>query len=169
MPFNHFQNAFKMALEIERKFLINSEAFKSESKRHYRIVQGFLNTDPERTVRIRLKGETGYLTIKGKSSKNGLSRFEWEKEISNSEAEALLGLCERGTIDKTRYDVEVGHHVYEVDVFSGENKGLIVAEVELDSENESFQKPKWLGKEVTGDKRYYNSNLSKNPFKNWKP
>jgi len=157
-----------MPLEIERKFLVNSDKFKSEAFKSTRIVQGFLNTHPERTVRVRLFGEQGFLTIKGRTSENGLSRFEWETEISIEEANALLDLCERGTIDKTRYEVEVGNHIYEVDVFSGENKGLIVAEVELESESESFKKPKWLEKEVTGDLRYYNSNLSQNPFKNWK-
>ena len=155
-------------IEIERKFLVKSKAFKAESFKNTRIIQGFLNTHKDRTVRVRLKGENGFLTVKGVSSKNGLSRFEWEKEISNLEAEALLKLCEPTIIDKVRYEVKVKNHIFEVDEFSGENEGLIIAEIELNSENETFDKPDWLGKEVTGDIRYYNSQLSKNPFKNWK-
>ncbi len=154
-------------LEIERKFLVNSEAFKPEAYRQTRIVQGFLNTHPERTVRVRIKGNRGFLTVKGISNKAGTTRTEWETEIKLLDAEALLLLCEPTIIDKTRYEVKVGIHIFEVDVFSGENEGLIVAEVELNSENEDFLMPLWLGKEVTGDVKYYNSQLSKNPFKNW--
>nr|WP_321233748.1 CYTH domain-containing protein [uncultured Psychroserpens sp.] len=154
-------------IEIERKFLVTSEDFKSRSHKHTRIIQGFLNTDPERTVRVRLKGNKGYLTVKGLSSDDGLSRFEWEKEISKTDAEALLQLCEKGVIDKVRYDIKVGQHVFEVDVFSADNEGLIIAEVELTEEDEVFQKPEWLGQEVTGDQRYYNSQLSQYPFKSW--
>ena len=154
-------------IEIERKFLVTSEQFKLESYKQTRIVQGFLNTHPDRTVRVRVKDDKGYLTIKGRSTKDGLSRFEWEKELSKADAEALLKLCEQGVIDKVRYEVNVGAHVFEVDVFSEENEGLIIAEVELGHENESFEKPDWLGKEVTGDKRYYNSQLSLHPFKSW--
>lgn len=156
-----------LMIEIERKFLVTSLAFKDESFKQIRISQGFLNTNPERTVRIRLKDDEGILTVKGKSSENGLSRFEWEKEISKTEAEALLKLCEKGIIDKTRYKVKVDNHIFEVDEFYGENEGLIIAEVELNHENETFTKPNWLGKEVTGITKYYNSQLSKNPFKNW--
>ncbi|MCK8480321.1 CYTH domain-containing protein [Psychroserpens algicola] len=154
-------------IEIERKFLVISEDFKKESHSKTRIVQGFLNTNPERTVRVRLRGDTGFLTVKGKSTDDGLKRFEWEKEISKSDAEALLLLCEKGVIDKVRYDINVGEHTFEVDVFSEDNKGLILAEVELSHQDEVFEKPEWLGKEVTGDKRYYNSTLSKNPFNTW--
>lgn len=153
--------------EIERKFLVNSLAFKNEANKRMRIVQGFLNTNPERTVRVRIQGNDGFLTIKGKSNKSGLSRFEWEKQISLAEAEQLLHLCEPGIIEKTRYEVSIDNHIFEVDDFMGENQGLIIAEIELDSENEPFSKPEWLGKEVTGNLEYYNSNLSKNPFKNW--
>jgi len=153
--------------EIERKFLVTSTDFISESTTQFRIVQGYLNSNPERTVRVRIKGEKGFLTIKGKGSDSGISRFEWEKEINISEAEALLLLCEKGTIDKIRYEVPMGNHTYEIDVFAGENEGLIVAEIELQSENESFEKPNWLGKEVTSDERYYNAYLSNNPFKSW--
>lgn len=154
-------------LEIERKFLVISPAFKKEAVKSYRIVQGFLNTHPERTVRVRIKGNQGFLTVKGKSNKAGTTRMEWEKEISPEDAELLLQLCEPGVIDKTRYEIKVGNHLFEVDEFLGENKGLIIAEVELNSENEVFQKPHWLGIEVTGETKYYNSQLSKNPFKNW--
>ncbi|AIM60028.1 adenylate cyclase [Cellulophaga lytica] len=154
-------------VEIERKFLVKSDAFKAESIAEKRIVQGFLNTDPERTVRVRIKGDDGFLTIKGKSNSTGTSRFEWEKQIPVKEAEALLKLCEEGVIDKIRYNVTVANHLYEVDEFFSDNQGLIVAEVELKDEDEEFVKPNWLGEEVTGDIKYYNSQLSKNPFKNW--
>ncbi|MCZ4317742.1 CYTH domain-containing protein [Aequorivita viscosa] len=153
--------------EIERKFLVTSEAFKNEAHKRTHIVQGFLNTNPERTVRIRTRANDGFLTVKGKANKSGLSRFEWEKQISLSEAEDLLHLCEPGIIEKTRYEVSSGDHTFEVDEFKGENEGLIIAEIELGSENEPFSKPEWLGEEVTGNIKYYNSQLSKNPFKNW--
>ena len=146
--------------EIERKFLVESTDFIKESTVNNRIVQGYLNSNPERTVRVRIKGNKGFLTIKGKGNENGTTRFEWEKEISLSEAEALLQLCESGIIDKIRYEIPLGKHTFEVDVFSGENQGLIIAEVELTFENEFFEQPNWLGKEVTGDKKYYNSHLS---------
>ena len=153
--------------EIERKFLVTSNAFLLESTASYRIVQGYLNTAPERTVRIRIKGTKGFITIKGKGNTSGTTRFEWEKEIPLSEAEQLLLLCELGVIDKIRYEVKMGSHVYEVDVFSGVNEGLIIAEIELSDENETFEKPMWLGREVTNDNRYYNAFISNNPFKNW--
>ena len=154
-------------IEIERKFLVTSTDFTKEALRQSRIVQGYLNSNPERTVRVRMKGNKGFLTIKGIGNESGLSRFEWEKEIPVTEAEQLLHLCENGVIDKIRHEVKVGNHVYEVDVFSGANEGLIVAEIELSDENESFEKPNWLGMEVTNDNRYYNAYLSNNPFKNW--
>jgi len=154
-------------IEIERKFLVTSNAFKNEAFKKTRLIQGFLNTHKERTVRIRLKGEQGFITVKGKSSDDGLSRFEWEKEISKQEAEALLKLCEPTSIDKIRYEVKVENHIFEVDEFLGENEGLTVAEVELNNENETFEKPHWLGKEVTGVVKYYNSQLSKQPYSTW--
>ena len=154
-------------VEIERKFLVKNEDFKAESYQKNSITQGFLNTDPLRTVRIRIKDETAFLTVKGKNNEAGLSRFEWEKEIDKTEAESLLKLCEPGMIDKTRFLVKSDSHIFEVDEFYGENKGLIVAEVELETEEEVFEKPDWLGQEVTGDPRYYNSQLSKNPYKSW--
>jgi len=154
-------------IEIERKFLVSSDAFKNDALRKNHIAQGYLNSAPERTVRVRIKGDTGYLTIKGKSNESGLSRFEWEKEIPLEEAKALLLLCEKGVIEKTRYEIPLGHHLFEVDEFFGENEGLIIAEVELQSENEIFEKPIWLGKEVSHDERYYNSYLSQHPFTSW--
>ncbi len=154
-------------IEIERKFLITSEEFKNEAKKSVRIVQGFLNTDPERTVRIRIKGEQGFITVKGKGNTTGVSRFEWEKEISILEAEQLLSLCEKGSIEKVRYEISLGNHTFEVDEFLGENTGLFVAEIELNDENESFLKPNWLGKEITGESKYYNSQLSKKPYLSW--
>jgi CYTH domain-containing protein len=154
-------------VEIERKFLVISYAFKEEAFKSTRIIQGFLNSDKERTVRVRLKGEKGFLTVKGLSDNEGLSRFEWEKEISKQDAEALLKLCETGIIDKIRYEINVGNHVFEVDEFFGANEGLIVAEIELNHATEVFKKPKWLGEEVTGQIKYYNSQLSKCPFSKW--
>ena len=155
-------------IEIERKFLVTTKDFKKEAKRKTRIIQGFLNTDKERTVRIRLRGNQGFITVKGMSSDDGVSRFEWEKEISETEAEALLKLCEKGVIEKIRHEVEIGNHIFEVDEFFGDNQGLIVAEVELDHVSETFEKPLWLGQEVTGDIKYYNSQLSQHPFNSWK-
>ena len=154
-------------VEIERKYLVTNCDFIMESKENFRIVQGYLNSNPERTVRVRIKGGKGFLTIKGIGNESGMTRFEWEKEITVSEAEALLLLCEKGTIDKIRYNVIFENHLFEVDVFQGENEGLIVAEIELQSENETFSKPNWLGNEVTSDERYYNSFLSNHPFKSW--
>lgn len=154
-------------IEIERKFLVNSDYYKKEASSKKRIVQGFLNTHPERTVRVRIKGEEGFFTVKGKSNEEGTTRFEWEKKIPVLEAQELLQLCEKGVLEKIRYEVPFGNHVFEVDDFFGENKGLTVAEVELSSENEVFEKPNWLGKEVTGQVKYYNSQLSIKPFKAW--
>ncbi len=155
-------------LEIERKFLVLSEEYKSEAYKKTKIIQGFLNTHKERTVRIRIKGEKAFITIKGISNLEGTTRLEWEKEIPVLEAEMLLKICEPSLIEKTRYEVKSGKHIFEVDEFYGENKGLVVAEIELNSENEDFEKPLWIGKEVTGDVRYYNSLLSKTPFRNWR-
>ncbi|NOU48754.1 MAG: CYTH domain-containing protein [Bacteroidales bacterium] len=155
-----------MPLEIERKFLVIGD-FKPFAEKSYRIIQGYLSSKEERTVRIRIKGNAGYLTIKGISNNTGLSRYEWEKEIPLTEAKELLLLCEPGVIDKTRFLVKVGNHTFEVDEFVGENSGLILAEVELNSEDEIFDKPVWLGKEVTGDARYYNAMLLKFPFTKW--
>jgi CYTH domain-containing protein len=154
-------------IEIERKFLVTSEAFKKEAFKSTRIEQGFLNTHPERTVRVRIKGDRGFLTVKGISNEAGTIRTEWEKEIEVSEAESLLKLCEEGIIEKIRYEVKLGTHIFEVDEFFGNNAGLTVAEIELTAEDEVFSKPSWLGKEVTGDIKYYNSQLSIHPFNIW--
>jgi len=153
-------------MEIERKFLVVSQ-YKSLASKSYRIAQGYLSSVPERTVRIRIKADKGFITVKGKSNASGMSRYEWEKEIPVNEAKELLQLCEKGIIDKTRYEVIFDHKTFEVDEFHGENEGLTMAELELESETESFEKPGWLGIEVTGDKRYYNSQLSLNPFSHW--
>lgn len=154
-------------LEVERKFLVTSGAYKNEAKTKTRIVQGFLNTDPERTVRVRIKGEQGFLTVKGKGNDTGTTRFEWEKEISFSDATDLIDICETVILEKIRYEIPIGKHVFEVDEFLGENKGLVIAEVELQHEDETFEKPNWLGEEVTGDVKYYNSQLSQHPYQDW--
>jgi adenylate cyclase len=155
-----------MGKEIERKFLVSGE-FKHLTSKNTRIIQGYLSSIPERTVRVRVKGDKGFLTIKGIGNDSGAARFEWEKEIPTSEAEDLMKICEPGVIDKTRYLVVSGSHTFEVDEFYGENKGLTLAEIELNSEEEAFEKPAWLGDEVTGDVKYYNSMLMKNPFTKW--
>lgn len=153
-------------VEIERKFLVVSSEYRNIALSKERIVQGFLNTDPERTVRVRIKGDSGYLTVKGKSNASGTTRFEWEREITVAEAEELLSLCEPVILEKTRYNIPYAGHLFEVDEFHGANKGLVVAEIELKEESEIFEKPDWLGQEVTGDIKYYNSQLSKNPWQN---
>jgi len=160
--------SFIVAEEIERKFLVTSDVFKARALKSYTIKQGFLNTHKERTVRIRLKEDLGYITVKGKSSEDGLSRFEWEKEISKEEALSLLRLSETSVIDKRRYEVKRGAHIFEIDEFYGDNLGLTIAEIELKAKDERFEKPEWLGREVTGDIKYYNSQLSKEPYKYWK-
>ena len=154
-------------IEIERKFLVTSNSFKEQAFNKTRIIQGFLNTDKERTVRVRLKGDRGFLTVKGLSSNDGLSRFEWETEISETDAKLLLKLCEKGVIDKVRHEIKADNHTYEVDEFFGDNEGLIIAEIELNHISEIFKKPLWLGEEVTGNEKYYNSQLSKQPYKTW--
>ena len=157
-----------MAQEIERKFLVAGD-YKSEAYAAVRITQGYLSRVPERVVRIRIKGDKGFITIKGTTNDTGLSRFEWEKETPLVDAQSLLKLAEPGVIDKTRHLIKNtdGKHTWEVDEFHGDNEGLIMAEIELESESDLFDKPSWLGKEVTGDKRYYNAFLSEKPFKNW--
>lgn len=158
-----------MAQEIERKFLVAGD-YKSEAYTSVRITQGYLSRVPERVVRVRIKGDKGFITIKGTTNDTGLSRFEWEKEIPLADAQSLLKLAEPGVIDKTRHLIKNtdGRHIWEVDEFHGDNEGLIMAEIELESESDLFDKPSWLGKEVTGDKRYYNAYLSENPYRLWK-
>ncbi len=156
-----------MGKEIERKFLVKGD-FKPFITKETRITQGYLSSIPERTVRVRIKGDKGFITIKGIGNESGASRFEWEKEIPVSEVNELLKLCEPGVIDKTRFIVpEKSGLKFEVDEFYGDNEGLTVAEIELPSEETDFNKPEWLGEEVTGDVRFYNSMLMKNPYKNW--
>jgi len=154
-------------IETERKFLVLNDSYKQQAYTQKRITQGYLSSVPERTVRVRTKGNQGFLTIKGKSNESGTSRMEWEKEISVADAGQLLALCEKGAIDKIRHEVKVGSHVYEVDEIFGDNAGLTVAEIELADENEEFIKPEWLGEEVTGIERYYNAYLSRNPYNSW--
>jgi adenylate cyclase len=152
--------------EIERKFLVAGE-YRHLATKSTRITQGYLSSVPERTVRVRIKGDKGFITIKGIGNDSGASRFEWEKEIPVTEVQELLKICEPGVIDKTRYLVLTRNHTFEIDEFYGDNEGLTIAEVELSSENETFEKPTFLGEEVTGDVKYYNSMLMKNPYKMW--
>ena len=156
-----------MALEIERKFLVKDDSYKRMAYHASRIAQGYICSERGRTVRVRICDDKGFLTIKGPSDKQGLGRYEWEKEILLCEAKELMKLCEPGMIDKTRYLVRSGNHIFEVDEFYGENEGLTIAEVELASEDESYEKPDFIGEEVTGDVKYYNSFLMKNPFGRW--
>lgn len=157
-----------MALEIERKFLVKNNDYKAEVVQEMKIKQGFLSTVPKRSVRIRIRGNQGFITVKGISNESGASRFEWEKEIEIEDALDLLKICEPGIIDKTRFHVKSSEHTFEVDEFCGDNEGLVVAEIELSSEDEKFEKPTWLGDEVTGEVKYYNSMLIKNPYMDWK-
>ncbi len=156
-----------MSFEIERKFLVSGD-FKSSAYASSRIRQGYISSGNGKTVRIRIRDDKGFLTIKGPSDHAGLARYEFETEIALLDAEDLMKLCEPGIIDKTRYLIRSGHHIFEVDEFYGENEGLIIAEVELSDENESFEKPDFIGREVTGDRRYYNSHLRNYPYKLWK-
>ena len=154
-------------IEIERKFLVKNDNFKHEAIRALKMTQGYLSKDPKRTVRIRISGEQAFITVKGEASKSGASRFEWEKSILVEEAQNLIAMCLDGVINKIRHYVQYGNHLFEVDEFLDDNHGLVVAEVELGNENEVFKCPEWLGKEVTGKKKYYNSQLSQNPFRCW--
>lgn len=155
-----------MATEIERKFLVKGD-FSRQVASAERIVQGYICSQPGRTVRIRIRGEKGFLTIKGASDEKGLSRYEFEQPISLADAEELLKLCEPGAIDKVRHLVPAGKHTWEIDVFHGDNEGLVLAEIELASEDEPFERPEWVGQEVSGDRRYYNSMLTKHPYTKW--
>jgi CYTH domain-containing protein len=156
-----------MAQEIERKFLVKDDSFKELAFSFSCIAQGYICSTRGRTVRVRIRDDKGYLTIKGPAGENGLSRYEWEKELPLAEAQELMKLCEPGMIDKVRYLVQCGKHVYEVDEFYGDNEGLVVAEIELSSEDESFEKPDFIGEEVTGVVKYYNSFLMKYPYSKW--
>ena len=163
-----FYKNLNMSQEIERKFLVTDTSYREQAYASSRIKQGYISSSPENTVRVRIRDDKGYLTIKGISSESGLSRYEWEKEITLEEAEELMQLCKPGKIDKIRFLVQSKNHVFEVDEFYGENEGLVMAEVELGAEDESYEKPSFIGREVTGNPAYYNSSLMKNPFKSWK-
>lgn len=152
--------------EIERKFLVSGDFFHLTNDK-IEIAQGYLSSEPDRTVRVRIASSKAYLTIKGKSDNTGMKRFEWEREIKVEDARSLLQICEKGVIVKTRYLVAHNEHIIEVDVFEGENKGLVLAEIELKTIDEKVELPSWLGEEVTNDPRYYNSYLSKNPYTEW--
>ncbi|MDO4727449.1 MAG: CYTH domain-containing protein [Bacteroidota bacterium] len=154
-------------IEIERKFLVDTDQYKEDATKKSYIVQGFLNSNPARVVRIRIKDDKAYITVKGRTDASGLSRFEWEKEILVIEAKKLLTFCEEGIIEKYRYEVEFEGTLFEVDEFMGNNQGLVIAEVELNNPLDTFNRPTWLGKEVTGDAKYYNSNLISNPYTKW--
>lgn len=157
-------------VEIERKFLVHKAGrpYAAQAYGSSRIIQGYICSGRRRTVRVRIRDGKGFLTIKGPSAGGGLSRYEFEKEIALDEAEHLMRLCEPGIIDKTRYLVRCGRHVFEVDEFYGENDGLVMAEVELQSEDEPFSRPDFIGDEVTGDRRFYNSSLRGMPFSLWR-
>ena len=156
-------------IEIERKFLVRDGSFRQLAHKSYRIKQGYICSGHGHTVRVRRRDDQAFLTIKGPSVDGGLSRYEFEKEITLAEAEQLFGLCEPGVIDKTRYLVDAGDgHTFEVDEFYGDNDGLVMAEVELAAPDEPFAKPPFIGDEVTGDRRYYNSHLRMFPYKLWK-
>ncbi len=154
--------------EIERKFLVRGDAYRQQAESSSRIRQGYISSGRGSTVRVRIRGSRGYLTIKGPSEDGGISRYEFEKEITLDEAEHLMELCEPGIVDKTRYLVKCGSHVFEVDEFHGDNAGLVMAEVELMYENEPYERPDFLGDEVTGDRRFYNSHLRGMPFILWR-
>ena len=155
--------------ETERKFLVVGE-FKSQSYNATRIQQGYIASNNGRTVRVRIRGDKGYLTIKGPSGLKGITRYEFDTEIPLDDARELMEICEPGIIDKTRYLVKSsdGRHTWEIDEFYGDNEGLVLAEVELSHESEEFQKPDFIGREVTGDRRFYNSHMRSYPFKLWK-
>ncbi len=154
-------------IETERKFLVRNDSYKTQSVEMTRMIQGYICRESGKTVRIRIAGEHAWITIKGASSANGTSRYEWEEEIPSDEAAELMKLCSDGIIDKTRYIVIFAGHKFEIDEFHGNNSGLTIAEIELENEAEPFFKPEWLGQEVTGDRRYYNSMLISNPFSEW--
>ncbi|MCR9251131.1 MAG: CYTH domain-containing protein [bacterium] len=155
-----------MATEIERKYLVKNDRWKQFVSKEFIIKQGYLNTDPSRTVRVRLKGEDAYITIKG-PSENNISRAEFEYNIPWDDALGLLKMCHRPVIEKIRYEVNYNEITFEVDVFEGDNAGLILAEVELVDEAQVVELPGWIGEEVSDDERYYNSYLSKIPYKSW--
>jgi adenylate cyclase len=155
-----------MAVEIERKFLVKSDSWRSQVESEAHLMQGYLSSGGKATVRVRIKGDAAYLTIKGATT--GISRSEYEYLIPVADAQAMMQeLALYPAIDKTRYRVRCGKHLWDLDLFAGENEGLVMAEVELGSEDETFEMPEWAGEEVSGDRRYYNSYLSRHPYKHW--
>lgn len=157
-----------MAIEIERKFLVKGTSYKTAAFSSYEIRQGYISNENGRSVRVRITDKEAVLTIKGPSDNRGMSRYEWNHQISLEDALELFELKQNGAIEKRRYLVHSGPHVFEVDEFYGENEGLVIAEVELASEDEVFEKPSFIGAEVTGDHRYYNAYLTEHPFTKWK-
>lgn len=155
-----------MAVEIERKFLVRNESWRKDVQKIFSIKQGYLNSDTERNVRVRIKGEKGFLTIKGKTK--NISRVEFEYEIPLFDAEELIKLCVKPIIEKVRHEIVYDGNIWEIDEFFGENKGLVIAELELKSEHQIYNSPEWIGKEVSNDSRFYNSSLIQNPFSLWK-
>ena len=156
-----------MSIEIERKFLVLNDSYKSESFRHSHIMQGYICSDEARTVRVRIRDNLAYITIKGPTLEGGLPCYEFEKEITLEEGKQLMRLCEPGIIDKIRWLVKSGIHTFEVDEFFSENEGLVMAEVELSAVNENVKIPGFIGEEVTGDSRYFNSQLRQHPYRTW--
>lgn len=154
-------------LEIERKFLVLDKSYLKAAYGHYDIVQGYIAHQNGNSVRVRITDTEAVLTIKGPSDEAGIARFEWNHRIEEADARELIKLCSGGLIEKTRYLVHSGPHVFEIDEFHGENDGLVIAEVELQSETEAFEKPDFIGKEVTGDRRYYNAHLTHHPYSSW--
>jgi adenylate cyclase len=150
----------KMATETERKFLIKGE-FKHFATKEMKIIQAYLSIDPDKTIRLRISDDKAILTVKGRPAGNSISRKEWEVQIPLNDAREMMQLCLPGQISKTRYLIPAGRHTFEIDVFHEKNEGLIIAEIELNSEDEHFEKPGWLGEEVTGNPKYYNANLLK--------
>ena len=154
-------------MEIERKFIVKNNAYVEKAFRKRRIVQGYICSDAERSVRVRICEDEAFLTIKSATNKRGWSRYEFEQPLQMNDANELIKLCQPGLIEKTRYDVKSGHHTWEVDVFQGENEGLVVAEIELASEDEVFKLPEWVGQEVSGEPKYYNMMLAMQPYTRW--
>ena len=154
-------------IEIERKFLVLNDSYKEKAYNHSHIQQGYLCSNSGRTVRVRIRDNSAYLTIKGPTPEGGLNCYEFEKEITFEEGAQLIRLCEPGIIDKVRWCLKYKGHIFEVDEFFGDNEGLVMAEVELSSENEPVELPDFIGKEVTGDNRFFNSHLRKHPYREW--
>ncbi|MDR1097472.1 MAG: CYTH domain-containing protein [Tannerella sp.] len=154
-------------METERKFLVANNSFADGAFQAKRIVQGYICADTERSVRVRISDREGFLTIKSETNDRGWSRYEFEQPIALQDAEELMKLCLPGLIDKMRHYVKVGGHIWEVDVFHGKNEGLVVAEIELESEDEVFDLPSWIDREVSGDPKYYNLMLARHPYTTW--